>query len=345
MMTDISVLPFSESGQFKGLFEQPHSAEGSWEWYQSLAETTLAPGEDAVFAVVFESKSARAALPLVRRGSLLRALTAPYTTLYVPALHDVRWARYLGAGAHSFVKGSLQLDSLDLTDPGMASFFDGLRISGLGLAQYLNFVNFYEPIQSFEGYWNARPSRLKTTVRRKLTQALEEGAEFCCYRNAFSEALAVYEDVYRASWKTPEPHRRFIETMVDKLAPSGLVRMGIMKLRGMPVAAQIWFICEHKATIFKLAHRENVKERSPGTLLTHWMISTLVREEALEEIDFGRGADAYKRDWLAQSRMRSGVIAANWKTIEGFRTTVGKVWPTRLSAFVHKCDHREHKEQ
>jgi CelD/BcsL family acetyltransferase involved in cellulose biosynthesis len=64
------------------------------------------------------------------------------------------------------------------------------------------------------------------------------------------------------------------------------------------------------------------------------MISTLIREESLEEIDLGRGGDTYKRDWLAQSRMRSGVIAGNWKTLAGLRTIAREVLPTRLSAVV-----------
>ena len=62
---------------------------------KSLAETTLDPGEEPVVAVVFETGSARAALPLARRGKAMRALTAPYTTLFVPAFPDARWAHLL----------------------------------------------------------------------------------------------------------------------------------------------------------------------------------------------------------------------------------------------------------
>ena len=336
-MVEIALLPLAEPSRFSRVFKQPHSAEGSWGWYQSLAETTLAPGEEAVFAVAFDGRTAKAALPLARRGPLLRALTAPYTTLYVPALTDVRWAHYLGARAQSFVQGSLQLDALDLADPSIAAFLDGLHSSGLIAAQYRNFVNFYERIDNFEEYWNARPSRLRATVRRKLSQALAEQADFRCYRNSFGEAVAIYDEVYRASWKTAEPHPSFIGTMVEKLAQYGFVRIGIMRLRGNPVAVQIWLVCGRKATIFKLAHREDAQASSPGTLLTHWMISTLIREEALEEIDFGRGADAYKGDWLAESRMRSGVVAGNWKTIAGLRVIAGEVLPTRLSAVARKA--------
>lgn len=287
-------------------------------------------------AVAFDGKLARAALPLVRRGAGMRALTAPYTTIYAPALPDSEWARFLGVHAHTYVTGSMQIDAVDLADASMAAFLESMPRSGLIAAQYQNFTNFYEPIGEFEAYWNSRPSRLKATVRRKLAQAKSQQAQFRLYRNAFAEAVEVYEEIYRRSWKDAEPHPRFIATMVDRLGRDGFVRMGLLSVGGTPVAAQIWLVCGGKATIFKLAHREDAVEYSPGTLLTHWMISTLTREEALSEIDFGRGADAYKRDWLRNSRTRTALIAGNWRHLAGLRTIAGGVLPTRLSTLKAK---------
>jgi CelD/BcsL family acetyltransferase involved in cellulose biosynthesis len=66
--------------------------------------------------------------------------------------------------------------------------------------------------------------------------------------------------------------------------------------RGVSVAAQIWFVCGRKATIFKLAHRQDAASHSPGILLTYWMMETLVREDSLDDIDFGRGGATYKHD-------------------------------------------------
>ena len=56
-----------------------------------------------------------------------------------------------------------------------------------------------------------------------------------------------------------------------------------------------------------------------------------------KRFDFGRGADAYKRDWLAESRTRSGVVAGNWKTVAGLRVIAGEVLPTRLSGLARKA--------
>lgn len=336
-MAEILILPLSEQRRFGGLFERPFCAESCYGWFRALAETTLNPGEDAVVAVAFEEGVAKAALPLVRQGTQMRALTAPYTTIFAPALPEPRWAHFLGSGAASYALGSLRLDALDGADAGVTAFLKGIEASSLIGVQYRHFVNRYEPIANFESYWSARPTRLRATVRRKLAQARMQAVDFRCYRDEFDEAMAIYDDIYRASWKPTEPHPLFIANMVKKLARIGFVRLGIMRLAGRPVAAQIWLVCERKATIFKLAHREDAAKYSPGTLLTHWLTETLVREEGLNEIDFGRGGDTYKRDWLDCERLRIGLVAGNWKIAAGLGVIATEVLPTRLSGTVRKA--------
>jgi len=329
-MAEIAVLSFGDDQQVVSLFERSTSAEGSYGWFQCLAESTLAMGEEAILAVAFDNGTAKAALPLVRRGRAIRSLTAPYTTIYAPALPDPQWAYFLGRRAAAYVKGSLQLDAVDAVDPGLLAYLQGVRSSGLIAARYRHFDNYFERIDDFEKYWSSRPTRLRMTVRRKMNQ-LPESAEFHCYRDDLAAAVAVYEDIYRSSWKGPEPHPSFIAKMVDILGRDRFVRLGVMTVAGEPIAAQIWLVCERKATIFKLAHRRDAAAYSPGTLLTHWLVSTLIREEGLEEIDFGRGEDTYKRDWLAQRRPRSGLVAGNWTSLAGLAAIGKAVIPTRLS--------------
>jgi len=331
-MAEIVILPLSEHSPLTALFERPISAEGSYGWFESLAETTLDPGEEAIMAALSENGATRGALPLARKGARTRALTAPYTTLYAPALPEPEWARMLGVRAREYAGGVLRLDAMDKDAPGVAAFLEGLRESGLISAQYRHFANWFEPVADFESYWAARPSRLRATVQRKLAQARGQGADFRCYRENFEGAIAIYEEIYRASWKTAEPHPHFIANMIKKLSREEFVRVGVMILAERPVAAQIWLVCGRKATIFKLAHREDATEYSPGTLLTHWMMSTLIPEENLREIDFGRGDDAYKRDWLGQKRERIGVIAGNRKSAAGLAAIVRDILPTRISA-------------
>jgi hypothetical protein len=337
-MAQIAIVPFSACpSAVRRQLDASAMAEGSYGWFLSLAETTLEPGEEAVLAVAQDEGDApRAVLPLVRMSSGgLRALTAPYTTLYAPALPDPVWSRILGTAARQYVSGYLRLDALDPSDPGIAALAEGLASSGLLTASYRHFANWFEPVTDFDSYWGSRPSRLRTTVRRKLALTQKSAsAGFHCYREGaeLEQALAVYDDVYRSSWKSPEPHPLFMPRMVRALAQEGSARIGIMLLAGTPVAAQIWLVRAHRATIFKLGHREDAAAHSPGTLLTHWMASTLIAGDALKEIDFGRGDDAYKREWLTNVRYRTGLVAGDWKNRIGLKIIAHEVLPTKLAA-------------
>lgn len=336
MMTT-EIIPFGIDTRLEALFAASGTPEGSLAWFSCLAATTLDAEEEAVMAIARDGEgAARAALPLVRRGRTLRALTAPYTTEFVPALADVEAARALGREARAFVPSAMRLDALDVDAPGVAAFIAGLGDCGLAVARYRHFGNWYEPTADFEDYWRQRPSRLRSTVRRKSAQAPHPAFRMARSAAELDEALAAYEDVYRSSWKVPEPHAAFIPEMVRALGRNGLVRMGLLTFEGEVVAAQIWLVCRHRATIFKLAHRESAAAHSPGTLLTHWMASKLVGEDGIREIDFGRGDDPYKRDWLAESRARHGLIVADWRTMAGLAVCLRDVWPTALTAALRR---------
>jgi hypothetical protein len=340
MMAEIEIFPFPGEAAVGGLFDAATCAEGRLAWFETLARTTLARDEHAVLVVALDDDRPVGALPLVRTRGGLRALTAPYTTRYAPPLPDAHVARELGLRAREYVPGALRLDGLDPDDAGSAAFLQGLSGSGLMTARYQGFANWYEPVTDFESWWARRPSRLKTTVRRKLSAAMKQGAKFQCVGDGFDEAVAAYQEIHGESWKDAEPHPEFIPAMVRALSPEGLVRIGVMTLAGRAVAAQIWLVCGRRATIFKLAHREDAAELSPGTLLTHHMAETLIEQHHLEEIDFGRGNDAYKRDWLGRSRARIGVIAGDWQTRLGLAAIIEEVLPTRLGALVREFGRR-----
>jgi len=331
---EIVVRPFPGDFPLGGLFDSAATAQGQRAWFEMLARTTLACGEQAIIVVALLDGSPRGALPLVRTRGGLRALTAPYTTVFAPPLGEPEIAYELGRCASQYVPSTLRLDGLDAAEPASAAFLDGLSRAGLASARYGGFANWYEPVGDFESWWNRRPSRLKATVRRKLAAASKQDATFALVSGDFDEPIAAYEDIYGRSWKTAEPHPGFVRAMVAALAREGLVRMGVMKLGGRPVAAQIWLVCGRRATIFKLAHREDAAALSPGTLLTYRMARALIAADQLCEIDFGRGDDAYKRDWLSSVRTRTGVIAADWRNLSGFRALVKDILPTRLGSFI-----------
>jgi CelD/BcsL family acetyltransferase involved in cellulose biosynthesis len=336
-MPDVAIIPFNALPQLGNLFAKPPSAEGGLAWFHTIAETAMEPGEQAVLAVARDDCGViRAALPLVRAADeSLRALAAPYTTLFAPAMPDPSWARLLGARARQFVIRSLRLEALDLENPGTRAFVEGLGQSGLIHARYLHFLNRFEPVSSFEAYWRARPTRLRSTVRRRLAQSGGKAQfEMARQGTALDAALAVYEEVYRKSWKKPEPHPHFMPNMVRALSREHSVCLGWLAFGDTPAAAQIWLLHDRKATIFKLAHSQESAAHSPGSVLTHWMAASLCGQGMIDEIDFGRGDAPYKRDWLSRARPRYGIIVGNPASRGGLRTIASEVWPTRISSLI-----------
>lgn len=327
-MVKIVVLPITDAAVPQGLFAASECAEGTLSWFRTLAAATLATREHAAVAVLMRDGAAAAALPIVLTTNGARALTAPYTTRYAPAFPYKDDAEELGRQARTYASGVLRLDGIDPSAPSAAAFLRGLQNSGMALLQYEGFANWYEPVSTFESYWSARPSRLRTTVRRKFAAANKPGVEFLIFRDDFARPLAIYDEIYGSSWKTPEPHPSFMPEMTNNLGAAGLVRMGVMFIAGRAVAAQIWLVSSGRGTIFKLAHREDAAEYSPGTLLTFWMAKTLIGDEGLQEIDFGRGDDLYKRDWLSHRRTRIGVVAADWRSCAGLAAIARDIVPS-----------------
>ncbi len=265
-------------------------------------------------------------MPLVRGVAGTRALTAPYTTEFAPHFKDTAAAHVFGRLGREYTDGVLRLDGLELSNPEIATLLDGLRHSGLVCAVYEGFANWFEPVNSFQEYWARRPTRLKETVRRKTRSAALSGLSFSCLRGHTERTAATYAEIYAASWKKAEPHPDFIPKLLTSLSDD--VRLGVMFMGGQAVAAQIWLVRHGRGTIFKLAHREDAATYSPGTLLTAWMCETLIRDDQLKEIDFGRGDDTYKRDWLCCRRTRSGVISADWRSAVGMSALLREVVPT-----------------
>ena len=78
-----------------------------------------------------------------------------------------------------------------------------------------------------------------------------------------------------------------------------------------PVAAQMWTVENGTAYIHKLAYIEAAKPISPGTSLSAALFERVIDGDGVHTVDFGTGDDAYKRDWMEQSRPRYRITAFN----------------------------------
>jgi len=103
--------------------------------------------------------------------------------------------------------------------------------------------------------------------------------------------------------------------------------MGLAKLNGAPVAAQMWTVAHGRAAIYKVAYHEAYKQYAAGTLVTALLMEQVIDVDRVTEIDYLIGDDAYKKPgW------RTGASAgASWPTIRG-RCAAWPAWRARSRA-------------
>jgi CelD/BcsL family acetyltransferase involved in cellulose biosynthesis len=152
-------------------------------------------------------------------------------------------------------------------------------------------------------------------------------------------ATQAFEQVYARSWKQPEPFPLFNAALMRAMATLGALRFGLWSIADTPVAVQIWVIHRGRATVLKLAHDDDFKAHSPGTVLTAYMLRHLLDVERVVELDFGRGDDDYKKTWAGQRRQRIGMLLIDPLQPAGavawMRHTAGRLRTMGLSTVRH----------
>jgi CelD/BcsL family acetyltransferase involved in cellulose biosynthesis len=152
------------------------------------------------------------------------------------------------------------------------------------------------PDGGFEPYWAARPAKLRNTVTRR---ARSHPVDIAIHHRFEPTAWAAYEDIYRNSWKPSEGSPAFLHALARQEGDAGTLRLGVAHDgTGRAVAAQFWLVENGIATIHKLAHREDARAGSPGSLLSHAMFRAAIEEDKVHRIDFGLGDEPYKADWM-----------------------------------------------
>lgn len=162
--------------------------------------------------------------------------------------------------------------------------------------------------KSFADFWAERPGQLRSTAKRKAAKTPMELTIF----DRFDEAAwADYESIYADSWKPEEGSMTFIRSMAEDEGAAGALRIGIARIEGRAVAAQLWTVEHDTAIIHKLAHRNDVAELSPGTILSKAIFEHVIDRDRVSIIDFGIGDDRYKADWMDTRVMRMRVELYN----------------------------------
>ncbi len=149
--------------------------------------------------------------------------------------------------------------------------------------------------QSFAEFLAGRAGELRSTIKRKGAKA---GMETSIFNHFDENAWVAYEAIYAASWKPDEGSSAFLREMAEAEGAAGTLRLGIGRIEGETVAAQLWTVENGVAVIHKLAHLDSAGKHSPGTLLTAAMFEHAIDTDRVDLIDFGTGDDRYKADWM-----------------------------------------------
>ena len=291
----------------------------------------------------FERQPQHLELPLARGvclhlmqqapGEPLSSLSNYYSCLYGPqgdveVVSPAQWT----AAAHA-MKGLpggavVRLQPLDSAADWLPLLESGLRAAGYWTGHFFSFGNWYQPVPQggFETYWPGRPSALRNSVdrgRRRLNKAGVWRIDIHSHASdALEEAIAAYEAVYAKSWKTPEPCPDFMPGLIRLAASKGWLRLGVLWLKGEPLAAQLWLVCHGKANIYKLAYVLGFEKLSAGSVLTTELMRYTMDVDGVTEVDYLSGDDAYKADWMAARRERVGLMAFDKLSARGLLSAV-----------------------
>ena len=285
-------------------------------WFESLAALD---DEPVLLACVLSGRKVLAILPLMgAAGNTGYALKHRYSSLYSLLLADHDQAQILACliqGLGQLPLHALLLEPVAEDDRNLAVLQAALQTAGFSCERRFRFYNWFLRVQgqSFADYMAARPARLRNTIARKQRKLeREHGYEIRLFCNQqVPHQMADYYAVYNASWKANEQYGDLVDQMVARFSQRGWTRLAVLYINTQPVAAQLWFVCHGKASIFRLSYDQAWKQYSPGSILMAYLMAYVIDTDKVEEVDFLTGNDAYKQDWMSDRRERFAWSAIN----------------------------------
>lgn len=267
-------------------------------WFRLLEQA----GQRPVLAVA-QQEEAALCLPLIRSAAGLQVLTNWYAFTWTPLATPGAPAALLTELAADLAQDApcLVLDKLP-DENGIASLLEqAFRDTGWFVLREAVDSNHYLTVagRTFADYLATRPGPLRTTLKRKAKKV-----ELRLARSFDAVDWAIYEEIYRNSWKPEEGDPALLRRFAEHESQAGHYLFGMALADGVPVAAQFWTVEGGVAYIHKLAHLESAQPLSPGTTLTAALLAEVIDRDRVSEVDFGTGNDGYKADWMEAVRPR-----------------------------------------
>ena len=326
------------AGQYDlGEFSSRDNIEASIDWFQ-LLQNNVYPGDSGVrYYFVAEGKQPTTILPLrfTTKGKIktVESLSNYYTSLYSPLLTEDSDLRALGRMLENASRDHcdahvMRFVPMDTESPAYKELQNELRKIGWVPFRFFCFGNWFLRVdEQWEGYLKKRSANLRSSIKRRSKEFSAKGGtlEVVTHPENIEQAIADFQEVYSASWKIPEPFPNFVPSLIRHLAAIGMLRLGIARLKGRPIAAQLWIVGQDKASIYKVAYHKAFASFSPGTVLTSHLLRHVIEQDHVKEVDFLIGDDEYKPYWMSDRRERWGIVAYNPRTLIGFALLVKEV--------------------
>ena len=281
-----------------------HSPFDRLAWWQGLAEHC---GMEPTLAVARNGRGL-AVLPLTGANGHLQALSNWYTFRYRPVANEAQAEALIAAIAKDLAGKAHRVTLSGLPDEdGTATVLEtAFRNAGWSVSREESDTNHVLEVmgRSYEEFLAGRPGKLRTTLKRKTPKVATQ------VLTSFDAGVwDTYEDIYRESWKPDEGSPAFLRAFAEAEGQAGRLRLAIAHgktgdFEGRALAAQMWTVEGGTAHIHKLAHREDAKPVSPGSVLSAALFRHVIDIDKVGLIDFGTGDDPYKRDWMEQQRPR-----------------------------------------
>lgn len=314
---------------------------GSLAWFGNLATCGLAVANQGAavsqwwLAVDLGSGSA-VCLPTLS-GPKLTGLSNYYSSLYAPPVWPASGTEALTEATETALWQAvgqairqhrarwpvLMFDPIDPQSGFFSLWSMALKQAGYAVDRYFCFGNWYLLVagRSFAAYSESLPSPLRHSIARGQRRLSRQGAWRVDIQQQPDAELGVAIDdfvtVYEESWKGPEPNHLFIPALARMAAAQGWLRLGVLRLDGQAIAAQLWLVKDGKASIFKLAYVSGFERFSAGSVLTSALMRHVIDVDQVQEVDYLTGDDAYKRDWMSHRRERWGIVAFDLRTAAG----------------------------
>ena len=302
-----------EAGPYDQPFYRP-------EWIRAYV-AAFAPRAEVVVITLRDAGRLVAVLPLIREVSAIGGLPARKLrsagnthTCRFDLVHDVRQTESIVPRLWAALLGERGWDALELNDVPAGSALGSL-IAHAAAAGYCTRVApgltppYLDLRGGIEGVLECLDAKFRANLRRRMRKLESRGRVDTVRSDAAGDRLETFYMLERAGWKGAEGSaiacdsatRTFYCDIAEGGERAGTLALYALECGGRPVAMYFGVERGRRYYLLKTTYDENLRDCSPGQLLTHEVLRDLVARGCIE-LDLLGGMMEWKADWKPEVR-------------------------------------------